>query len=226
MPFSNGAPKMDYATSHFAIKSLADSGEIEGMLAGFDTVDSHGDCIRRGAFQKTLAERGNVPLPMLFCHDPQKPIGAWRTWTEKADGLYVKGSLTLASAAAQEAYALAKDGAITGLSIGFRYVRDEVNHRAGFNEVLEVDLLEGSLVPIPSNPTTRITSVKAIGSARDIAEMLQASGLSGRRAKLAAGAAWKALNEEAADDGQAAEILRRSIDRLKASPVHERIRYE
>ena len=46
------------------------------------------------------------------------------------------------------------------------------------------------------NNRTRITSVKSITNAKDIADLLQEAGISSRRAKLAAGAAWKAINQE------------------------------
>jgi len=36
---------MNYADSAFEIKQLNDSTAIEGLLAGFNTLDSHGDRI-------------------------------------------------------------------------------------------------------------------------------------------------------------------------------------
>jgi len=108
---------MDYAGSPFEIKSLSDCGAIEGLLAGFDNVDSHGDRIAPVAFKRTLSERGTRPLPMLLHHDLKRPIGAWKEWAEKPDGLYVKGSLTLSTRDAQEAYSLAKEGALTGVNL-------------------------------------------------------------------------------------------------------------
>jgi arsenate reductase-like glutaredoxin family protein len=67
------------------------------------------------------------------------------------------------------------------------------------------------------NPKTLVTTVKEITSARDIAEMLQGSGLSSRRAKAAAGAAWRAINEnsdEAAADAELAALIRNATARL------------
>jgi HK97 family phage prohead protease len=196
---------MDFAASSFAIKSLNDQGHIEGLLAGFGNVDSHGDRIRPGAFTKTLAAR-TAPLPMLLHHDLHRPIGAWREWQERGDGLYVKGSLTLATRDAQEAHALAKDGALTGLSIGYRTKAAETDHRAGVQELVELELYEGSLVAVPSNPNTRVSSVKSITSARDIADLLQDSGMSGRQAKRAAGAAWTVINNSTDEDEAEAEV--------------------
>ncbi|WP_278984694.1 HK97 family phage prohead protease [Sphingobium yanoikuyae] len=185
---------MEYAASSFDIKSLDDSGHIEGLLAGFGNVDEGGDRLMPGTFTKTLANR-STPLPMLLHHDSHRPIGAWKEWQERKDGLYVKGRLTLSTRDAQEAHALAKDGALTGLSIGWK-PRKGATDRSGVRTITEAELFEGSLVALPMNNRTRITSVKSITNAKDIADLLQEAGISSRRAKLAAGAAWKAINQE------------------------------
>ena len=132
---------MDYAGSPFEIKELNDSGSIEGLLAGFGNIDSHGDVIDAKAFSRTLTERAGRPLPMLLHHDLKRPIGAWREWQERPEGLYVKGSLTLSTRDAQEAHALAKEGALTGLSIGFRARVQRRDQRTGDNHLLDLDLL-------------------------------------------------------------------------------------
>lgn len=207
---------MEYAGSPFEIKSLNDSGHIEGLLAGFGNIDSHGDRIASTAFKKTLSDRGNRPLPMLLHHDTHRPIGAWRSWSETSDGLYVKGNLTLATRDGLEAHALAKDGALTGLSIGYRVKQRGRDPETGGNLLLALELIEGSLVSIPSNPKTHVSEIKSITGARDIAELLQASGLSGRQAKAAAGAAWKSINsyDEAEADAELALILNASAKRI------------
>lgn len=188
---------MDYAASPFEIKNLSDTGQIEGILAGFGNVDMGGDQLMPGCLTKSLAAR-SAPLPMLFAHDLQRPIGAWKEWSETSTGLHVKGGITLATRDGQEAYALAKDGALGGLSIGWLPSKAR-NDRSGARVVTEAEIFEGSLVPVPMNPVTRVTSVKSIGGARDIEDMLRDAGLSGRKAKFAAGAAWKALNENTED---------------------------
>ena len=210
---------MDYAGSPFEIKQLDESGSIEGLLAGFDDLDSHGDRISQKAFTRTLAERGGRPLPMLLHHDIKRPIGAWREFSERPEGLYVKGSLTLTTRDAQEAYALARDGALTGLSIGYRVKDAQRDQRTGERHLLDLDLHEGSLVTVASNRRTRISSVKAITGAGDIADMLREAGVSGRKAKAAAGFAWKAINETDADDTEVREILNASAARIAAIGV-------
>lgn len=208
---------MEFAGSPFEIKQLSDSGHIEGLLAGFGNVDSHGERIDRKAFSKCLADRGTRPLPMLIHHDMKRPIGAWKQFQERAEGLFVAGNITLATRDGQEAYALAKDGALTGLSIGYRTKDAALDRRSGIRELLELDLIEGSLVTVPSNPKTHVSAIKSITGARDIAELLQEAGVSGRKAKAAAGAAWKSISEsesEEAADAELAALIRASTARL------------
>lgn len=209
---------MDFAASPFDIKSLSDSGAIEGLLAGFGDVDFGGDRLMPGCLTKSLATR-TAPLPMLLHHDQSRPIGAWHEWAEKSDGLHVKGRLSLSTRDAQEAHALAKDGALTGLSIGWRPKAAD-RDRDGVRIVTNAEIHEGSLVAVPMHGRTRITAVKSIGGVRDIAELLQSAGVSGRKAKLAAGLAWKAINEtEADDEDEVRAILNASAARIAAMGV-------
>lgn len=208
---------MNFAASPFEIKQLNDRGAIEGLLAGFGTLDSHGDRIDAKAFSRTLSERKGRPLPMLLYHDQHRPIGAWTEWQETREGLHVKGSLIMATRDAQEAHALAEAGVLAGLSIGYKTKAARRDDRTGERQLLDVDLHEGSLVTIPSNPGTRITSLKSIGSARDIAELLQEGGVSGRKAKHAAGLAWKSINQ--ADDDEQAEAEARAILNASAARI-------
>lgn len=211
---------MEYAGSPFELKSINDAGHIEGLLAGFNNVDHGGDKLIAGCFAKTLATR-STPLPMLLHHDMKRPIGAWKSWAEQGDGLYVSGQMTLAARDAQEAHALAKDGALTGLSIGWRPSKHESNPRTGVRTVIEADLFEGSLVTIPMNDKTRVRAVKSIDGPRDIAEMLQDAGISGRKAKAMAGAAWKTFqtSDEDENDADIMAILKASAARIAAKGV-------
>lgn len=87
--------------------------------------------------------------------------------------------------------------------------------RRDARELKAVTLHEVSLVAVGMNDRARVTSIKAIDGAGDIADLLRAGGVSGRRAKAAAGLAWKAINDS--DDDDAAQIaLVGAMARLKA----------
>ena len=211
---------MDFAGSPFEIKSLDDSGAISGVLAGFGDVDHGGDKLLAGCLTKSLAGR-TTPLPMLLHHDMSRPIGAWKEWTERADGLFVSGTLTLATRDAQEAHALAKDGALTGLSIGWKALKSSVDAK-GVRIVSDAEIFEGSLVAVPMHDRARVAAVKSFTSARDLADLLQDAGMSGRKARLAAGAGWRAINEtdEAEADDEIARLFEQHAARLAAIGVN------
>jgi len=174
----------------FQIKEVAKSGTIAGLAAAFGNVDSHGDRITPGAFAKSLAAHkaaGTRPA-MLAHHDLSRPVGVWTEMRETSAGLEVIGKLTLGVRDADEVYRLASDGALTGLSIGYRPVKERFV--SGVNQVEEIDLKEISLVAVPSNDLTRIVAVKEIEGAHSIRQFLRAGGYSAAEAKAAAAAAW------------------------------------
>lgn len=195
---------MEYAGTPFEIKQLDESGNIAGVLAGYGNVDHGGDLLVTGCLAKSLAARTS-PLPMLLHHDLARPIGAWSEWHETPEGLQVSGRLTLATRDAQEAHALAKDGALTGLSIGWKPIKQNRDAK-GIRTVTEAELFEGSLVTIGMNDAARLTSIKSITRAQDIRELLQEAGVPRDRANEAAGLAWKAINNQDDDAGADHEL--------------------
>lgn len=184
---------MDTLGLSFSIKSLDDAGLIEGLAAGFGNVDHGGDMIMPGAFAKSLASRAGRAVPMLNNHDQGRPIGVWTELRETGEGLAAKGRIITSTRDGADAHALARAGAMGGLSIGYGVDRHVRTTKA--RELHELTLHEVSLVAVPMNDRARISAVKAIGNVRDIEEMLHDGGMSGRKAKRAAEAAWKAINE-------------------------------
>ena len=71
----------------------------------------------------------------------------------------------------REAHGLVKDGAIGGLSIGYRAVRDRIVGKA--RHLIEVALHEVSLVTIPMNEKALITSVKSLIAAGQMPSLSQ-----------------------------------------------------
>lgn len=136
-----------------------DTGTLSGYASVFGPpADMHGDIVKPGAFAKSLAS-GVRPL-MLWSHDLSEPIGVWTDVREDSKGLLVTGRLTLETRRGAEAYALLKDGALNGLSIGFRAVGLE-DRADGGRLLTEIDLAEISLVTLPSASRARVSSVKS-----------------------------------------------------------------
>lgn len=126
-----------------------------GYAALFDRVDRGGDVIRAGAFARAVA-KGAAGVPLLWQHEPGKPIGRIERIAEDKRGLRVIGRLSARSAAGREAAALLADGAVRGLSFGYRVRRST----PGTNrELTDLDLVEVSLVTFPMQPAARVHAV-------------------------------------------------------------------
>ena len=125
-----------------------------GYAAVFDRPDRGGDVVRAGAFERSL-KRGAGAVPLLWQHEPGRPIGRVEYLKEDKRGLRVIARLS-AGAAGREAAALLKEGAVRGLSFGYRVrsAQGEVPR-----ELTELDLVEVSLVTLPMQPKARVHAV-------------------------------------------------------------------
>ena len=162
---------LKFARGALEIKAVDDAGYIEGYASAFHVVDSDDDVIHPGAFAKSLEARGNKPLPMLWQHRSDEPIGSWTEFREDERGLYVAGNMLVEDVQkAREARALAKAGALGGMSIGFMIVRAEPRKSStrGGLDIFEADLWENSLVTFPANPGAQISAVKSALDAGDL----------------------------------------------------------
>ena len=146
-----------------SLRATGDEGIIEGFGSVFGQEDSYGDVVVPGAFAASLAEhRAAKTMPaMLWQHRQDQPIGVWEEMEEDQRGLRVKGRLAMDVAAAREAYALVKVGAISGLSIGFLTKEDDYDPKTNIRTVRAVDLWEVSLVTFPAAKSARVTRIKA-----------------------------------------------------------------
>jgi HK97 family phage prohead protease len=138
-------------------------GSFSGYASLFDAVDLGKDVIERGAFARSLRQRGAAGIRMLFQHDPAEPIGVWTEIREDRHGLFVRGRLATEVTRAREVHALMKSGALDGLSIGFKTMKAKKDAAGGVRRVLEADLWEISVVTFPMQPGARIHAVKGGG---------------------------------------------------------------
>ena len=190
------------------------TSEVSGYGAVFNNVDRGGDRIQPGAFTDSLAAKAGG-LPMLAHHDPTRPIGVWSEVSEDKRGLKVAGRIS-ATADGRDVRTLAKDGAVTGLSIGY-WPKDTDIDQNGNRVLKSVDLLEVSLVTFPMNDLARISAVKsqiAAGqtpSEDDIALLLRNSGLSRRATRKLLDRGYTGLSKQ----HQAVEVLDRLHNTLR-----------
>jgi len=148
----------------FEVKQLDEAGVFEGYAAVFGNEDLGGDVIEPGAFKKTLKE--NPTLPILWQHDVREPIGVTLEACEDGKGLRVRGQLNLETSRGREAYALLKQGALRGLSIGYDTIKEAWH--GSVRRLKEVRLWEWSLVTFPMNPKAQITAVKSVVPFQDL----------------------------------------------------------
>lgn len=130
---------------------------ICGYASLWNTADLNGDVVARGAFAESLARSGAGGVKMLHQHEARSLVGVWDEIAEDERGLFVAGRIMDWSPEARFAGALARAGALDGLSIGFRAVRARRDGR--LRVLTEVELWEVSLVTFPMLPGARFTIV-------------------------------------------------------------------
>ncbi|HEV7455920.1 MAG TPA: HK97 family phage prohead protease [Roseococcus sp.] len=197
----------------FADPEAAARGEFVGYASVFGNIDLGGDIVERGAFSSTLQKRGAGDVAMLWGHDVrQPPIGKWLELREDDRGLMAKGQLILDVAKARDVHALMKEGALKGLSIGYRVAEGgaEFERNGRVRRIKAVDLFEISVVTMPMNTRAQVQRVKGEGpTIRDAEEALREAGFSRSEAKAILAHGFKAMPQRDADEaGQSQELKR------------------
>ena len=139
-----------------AINGSSPALEVAGYASLFDIEDHGRDRVRAGAFADSLARRGAKGVRMLFQHDAGEPVGVWDDITEDGRGLYVRGRILADAPRGRAVRGLVAQGAVDGLSIGFRTVRS-APRAGGGRDLLELDLWEVSIVTFPMLAQARLS---------------------------------------------------------------------
>lgn len=160
-----GLTHFDAPLLELAIKAgdegVAPDGSFTGYGSVFEEVDGQGDVMARGAFRRTLIEaRKSKRMPrFLYQHDWYRPIGVWTEIVEDEKGLRCTGQLNLETQDGREAYALLRQGAIDGLSVGIKNITS--TRENGIRRIRDLDLAEISLVTFPAVRSARVDGVKS-----------------------------------------------------------------
>ncbi len=149
-------------------------GRFFGYASIFGRPDQGGDVVMPGAFAQSLARRGRQAVRMLFQHDPKEPVGLWERLIEDTYGLWVEGRLLNGIARAGELRTLIGNGALDGLSIGFRTQRASKTG-AGLRRLWQIDLWEISIVTFPMMDGARISSAAAGADTARLKRSLEAA---------------------------------------------------
>ena len=163
-----------------ALLRAPDEGRVVRFRASTPAVDRHGTIVRpEGIRTEKFAKNpvflwGHDGYGGLVPPDPESVIGRVVAWEKSPEAFDVDVEFAPAEVnpRAEMAFRLVKAGFLNAVSIGFlplRWHEERVPGEGGAEEVRvvydEVELLEVSLVPVPSNP-------EAVALARDIATAL------------------------------------------------------
>ena len=163
---------------------VADVDESKGIVtlyaSAFGNVDSDGDIIEKGAFSKTIQERGpQSPRPRikhLFQHDRYNPIGTPLAMVQDENGLLIDSKVS--DIRDGDYIKLYRDGVITEHSIGFEIIKSDMAENKEYQLIKEVKLWEYSSVTWGANENTPVVGMKSEMKAEFASELL------GRLSKL------------------------------------------
>lgn len=194
------APAPDTAAASEAVaEGTLPQGRIEAYASVFDTVDSYGDVVRRGAFADTLTdwEQRGKTIPLLYGHDfndPFKNIGGVVEAIEDDRGLKITADLDMDNPTAVQVFNLISKGRLSEMSFAFNYVDAGMATVDGEElfEVRKVDLYEVSVVPIGANRDTEIVSAK---SARELLTAVKQANLDAATEAVVVDALVRAADE-------------------------------
>lgn len=157
-----------YKSMDSAVSVDEESNKIFGYLAGFGNVDSDGDLIIKGAFSKSIDERGPESstarkIAFLYMHDMKIPVGKFTKLQEKDQGLYYEANLDLVPFVTDTVKPQLKSGTLNQHSIGFNYVYDKMQYDEEKDCFVckEIDLFEGSIVTLGANENTPFGGFKS-----------------------------------------------------------------
>jgi uncharacterized protein len=145
--------------------------EFTGYASLFGVPDGAGDVVAPGAFSNYLRKNGIGKVRMLYQHLAHEPIGVWEDIHEDARGLYVKGRIVTDTARGRDVEALLREGALSGLSIGFRTQRARRDAATGLRTLLEIELWEISVVTFPLLAGSQVTAIGTKNS--DVARIVK-----------------------------------------------------
>jgi HK97 family phage prohead protease len=136
-------------------------GIVTGYFSAFNNIDSDGDVIVSGAYKKSIAENGPMGrnrIMHLLQHNPLMPLAKPIELMEDAKGLRFTSKITETSYG-KDVIKLYSEGVFNEHSVGFEIIK--ADNKAGYREIKEIKLWEGSTVTWGANPNTPIESMKS-----------------------------------------------------------------
>lgn len=138
---------------------------VKGYAAVFGNIDGARDMIIKGAFAKSISERGpgsaNNSIIFLWQHDMKDPIGRITKLAEDAKGLYFEAVIDEIEQG-DRAVTQLQSGTLKQFSIGFNYVWDMVEYDLDQDCFIckEIYLAEISVVSLSCNDEATLVGMK------------------------------------------------------------------
>ncbi|MDB5243356.1 MAG: phage prohead protease, family [Spirosoma sp.] len=172
--------------------ALTDEGNVHGSGAVFGNIDQRGSRTMPGAFSASIAKhkREQTRPLMLWQHQMEQPVGKLdlvrRGRHRPQAGRQAQPQYPRRSRCLRARQSRRRERSEHGV----RFVRTEP--RSGILNLVELDLVETSIVSAPANPLARITGFQC-ESAADVERLLRAGGMSRAAATKIAAGGWPAL---------------------------------
>jgi HK97 family phage prohead protease len=151
---------IEVRTSPIALELREDGRTLSGTVMPYNTearIGSYTETFRPGAF----SDADPAQVPLLAVHDHESlPIGRALTLTDGPVGLDAELRVSKTSLG-DEVLELVRDGAATGLSVGFIPVEDRWNASRSKVERLRAKLIEISVTSFPAYADAKIVAVRS-----------------------------------------------------------------
>ena len=146
---------MDIKNCTLEVKDVTSDGIVTMYVSAFDNIDGDGDVMVKGAYEKTISERGpkgSNRIKQLWQHETWNPIGVPLEMEEDSMGLLVRSYISdIRGGDYRKMY---KEGIITEHSVGFQTMKEDRMQDARY--IKEVKLWEYSAVTWGANERTPV----------------------------------------------------------------------
>jgi HK97 family phage prohead protease len=143
-------------------------GIVTGYFSIFGNRDLDNDVIERGAFAKTIQERGPLGkglIKYLLDHDKYKAVAKINTLVEDEKGLYYEAKIGTHSLG-QDFLKMVESDLINQMSFGFKTIKEQYDQQSKANRIKEVMMFEGSAIQfLGANPETTQIGLKSFEDA-------------------------------------------------------------